>query len=410
MRVRRRRRRGEARPLLRPRSADADEDPDAPGAPAGRVAADDRRRAVGGEVDAAPEAASAVRRLEPRLLAPGPAGAYEDPRRARDPVERAADDRGVAASRDRDAVAERPAGRVRRRQLRALLRPDLARAAVDTSGAGAVLRRPEDRRCAVGGEGAAPAEAAEGGVARCRDDDARNGEGTRGVGRIGERRRREQEQSRRYGAGDEAPGYAAARAPESSSCAIWIAFSAAPLRRLSLARKSARPFSVVVSWRIRPTRTSSMPCGLARGRELVELHRRGGLEQRAGALGGERLLGLDPDRLGVADHDRHADARGLDRQVGQLHDLAGLGAELRLLVELLAVEVPVHAQVVLVGRLAAQALHRLRAGARDRLVGRDAHAREAGLLVQRLEHARERDRAAVRVRDDARRSRARGRR
>jgi hypothetical protein len=53
------------------------------------------------------------------------------------------------------------------------------------------------------------------------------------------------------------------------------------------------------------------------------------------------------------------DARGADRQVGQLQDLACLVAELRLLVELDAVEVPVHAQVVLVGRLAAQPLHRL---------------------------------------------------
>ena len=73
------------------------------------------------------------------------------------------------------------------------------------------------------------------------------------------------------------------------------------------------------------------------------------------ARSGEQLvLGLDPDRLGVADHDRHADARRLDRQVGQLHDLARLGAELRLLVELLAVEVPVHPQVVLVRRLVAR--------------------------------------------------------
>lgn len=29
------------------------------------------------------------------------------------------------------------------------------------------------------------------------------------------------------------------------------------------------------------------------------------------------------------------------------------------------------------------------------------HAREAGLVMERLQHARERDRAAVRVRDDA---------
>ena len=124
-------------------------------------------------------------------------------------------------------------------------------------------------------------------------------------------------------------------------------------------------------------------------------------EQRACLLGRQVVLGLDPDRLGVADHDRHAHARRLDRQLGQLHDLLRLGAELRLLVELLAVEVPVHAQVVLGLRLVAKALHRLRACARDRLVGRDAHAREAGRVVQRLEHARERDRAAVRVGDDA---------
>ena len=53
------------------------------------------------------------------------------------------------------------------------------------------------------------------------------------------------------------------------------------------------------------------------------------------------------------------------------------------------------------GDCAAQPLHRLRARARDRLVGRDAHAREPRRVVQRLERARERDRAAVRVRDDA---------
>ena len=85
MRVRRCRRRSEAWPLLRPRPAVADEDPGAAGAPAERVAADDGRRTVGGEVDAAPEAASAVRRLELRLLAPRAAGAHEDPRGARRP-------------------------------------------------------------------------------------------------------------------------------------------------------------------------------------------------------------------------------------------------------------------------------------------------------------------------------------
>ncbi len=51
-------------------------------------------------------------------------------------------------------------------------------------------------------------------------------------------------------------------------------------------------------------------------------------------------------------------------------------------------KLPVHAQVVLVLRLVAQPLHRLRAGARDRLVRRDAHAHEPGCVVQRLQHAR----------------------
>ena len=52
-------------------------------------------------------------------------------------------------------------------------------------------------------------------------------------------------------------------------------------------------------------------------------------------------------------------------------------------------------------RLVAEALHRLRARAGDRLVRRDAHAHEARRIVQRLQHARERDRATVWVRDDA---------
>ena len=54
-----------------------------------------------------------------------------------------------------------------------------------------------------------------------------------------------------------------------------------------------------------------------------------------------------------------------------------------------------------VGRLVREPVHRLRAGAGDRLVGRDPDAGEAGLLVERLEDAGERDRAAVRVGDDA---------
>ena len=196
-------------------------------------------------------------------------------------------------------------------------------------------------------------------------------------------------------------GYAAARSRSSTSSAIWIAFSAAPLRRLSLARKSARPCSTVGSRRMRPTSTSSTPAALPGDGNSSSPHRRRRGEQLARALGSEVVLELDPDRLGVADHHRHAHAGRLDRQLGQLHDLARLVAQLRLLVELLAVEVPVHAQVVLVLRLVAQPFHRLRAGAGDRLVRRDAHAHEPGRLVQRLQDAGERDRAAVRVGDDA---------
>ena len=48
----------------------------------------------------------------------------------------------------------------------------------------------------------------------------------------------------------------------SSSSAIWIAFSAAPLRRLSHARKRTIPFSSVGSCRMRPTSTSSIPFAL----------------------------------------------------------------------------------------------------------------------------------------------------
>ena len=93
----------------------------------------------------------------------------------------------------------------------------------------------------------------------------------------------------------------------------------------------------------------------------------------------QRLLRLDPDRLGVPDEDRHADAGCRDRQVRQPQHLAALLADLRLLVELDSVEVPVHAQIVVGGRLGEQPLHRARAGTRHRLVGRDADAGETSL-------------------------------
>ena len=102
----------------------------------------------------------------------------------------------------------------------------------------------------------------------------------------------------------------------------------------------------------------------------------------------------------MSDHHRHPYAGCLDQQVGQLHDLLGLGAQLRLLVELLAVEVPVHAEVVIRGSFVCEAIHRLRACPGDGLVGRNPNPREPSLVVERLEDAGERDRAAVRVGDD----------
>ena len=65
----------------------------------------------------------------------------------------------------------------------------------------------------------------------------------------------------------------------------------------------------------------------------------------------ERCLRFDPHRLGVAHDDRDSHARRADGQIGKLEDLACLLAELDLLVVLEAVELPVHAQLMIVGVL-----------------------------------------------------------
>ena len=191
---------------------------------------------------------------------------------------------------------------------------------------------------------------------------------------------------------------AAARAGARRSGSRSARRPCAGCRRRRRARARSRPSG---SRRIRPTSTSSPPAAPPGvGNCSSRIAGRVG-EDRRRLLGRERLLRLDPDRLGVPDEHRHPHARRADRERRQLEDLARLLAQLLLLVELDAVEVPVHAQVVLLRRLAAQPLHRLRAGAGDRLVGGDAHAHEPGGVVQRLEGAGERDRAAVRVGDDA---------
>ena len=103
----------------------------------------------------------------------------------------------------------------------------------------------------------------------------------------------------------------------------------------------------------------------------------------------------------MPDQDRHAYARHGERQLGELEDLPRFRAQLRLLVEVDAVEFPVHVEVGRCRRSRAQLLHPLDARARSRLVGADSDAPEARGLVQRLQHHRQRNRAAVRVRDDA---------
>ncbi len=103
----------------------------------------------------------------------------------------------------------------------------------------------------------------------------------------------------------------------------------------------------------------------------------------------------------MSDKHGHPHAGDRDRQVRQLEDLARLRAELCFLLEVDAVEVPVHVEVGLGRRRRAQLVHPLDACTRTRLIGTHARAREAGGVVQWLQHHRQRDRAAVRVGDDA---------
>ena len=103
----------------------------------------------------------------------------------------------------------------------------------------------------------------------------------------------------------------------------------------------------------------------------------------------------------MADEHRHSHAGRRNRQVGQLHDLPRLRHELRFLVRLVADPVPVHQQVVLGSCLGLKFGHTMRARAGDRLIRRDPDALDADRVVQWLEHAGQRNRAAVRVRNDA---------
>src|SRR5690606_24886997 len=73
-----------------------------------------------------------------------------------------------------------------------------------------------------------------------------------------------------------------------------------------------------------------------RGRDVRELDSGGVREELPRPLRGDRALELGVDRQRVAGEHRDADARAGDRELGQAEDLAGLVAQLLLLVGLLA--------------------------------------------------------------------------
>src|SRR5207244_6663942 len=67
----------------------------------------------------------------------------------------------------------------------------------------------------------------------------------------------------------------------------------------------------------------------ARGGEVLEANAWCGRQQLAHLLWRDRCDGLDPDRLGVSDHDRDPDTGRADGKLGQLENLARLGPKLR---------------------------------------------------------------------------------
>ena len=152
--------------------------------------------------------------------------------------------------------------------------------------------------------------------------------------------------------------------------------------------------------RIRPTSTSSRPAADPGVGKFFERHVGRRLEDRARLLRRERLLCLDPDRLAVADEHRRADAGGLDRQVRQAEDLAGLLAEFQLLVELVADEVPIHREIGLHRLDGPQTFDTGVPRTRHGLVGRKPHLPHTCRVMERLEDTGELDRRAVRVRHD----------
>ena len=143
---------------------------------------------------------------------------------------------------------------------------------------------------------------------------------------------------------DSSPGKRSPRAPPdrpsaqlssaATSSAIWTAFSAAPLRRLSLETKRARPLLHRLVLADAADVGRVLAGGLEGGRDVGDGHARGARQQLRRALGADRAGEAGVDLEGVAGEDRDADAGAGDLQLGDLQDLAGLVAELLLLVGL----------------------------------------------------------------------------
>ncbi len=226
---------------------------------------------------------------------------------------------------------------------------------------------------------------------------------------VSERRARRRGGRSARGSSSARPRRAVARAAARRSGSRSAPRPCAGCRRRRRARaRSAR----VVSRRMRPTSTSSIPAACSGRREVVEADARRGAEQLAGVARARAAPRVStqtasawPTSTGTRTHVRAGSAARA--APGSCASRRGASTPRR--TPRRRSPSPCARSCSSVARRA-QPLHRLRAGARRRLVRRDAHAREAGGVVQRLEHARERDRAAVRVRRRCRRARARARR
>ena len=274
--------------------------------------------------------------------------------------------RGEAEVRDRRGRAARPVLVVAERRPRAAARNAAPRVAVaELGGRAALVDRVAEHRHRPGDARHQPRRRL---VARrpARRDVA---------GRDQRRRRRGDEQRERR---DERRAAIKLRraAAASRSSAIWIAFSAAPLRRLSPTTKSARP--------LLDRRVAADPAdehvvaagGAARRRELLEPDARRARRASRVACSGESGCSVSsqtasawPTSTGTRTHVALIGSSGSSR-ILRVSSRSFSSSSNSTPSKLQSMRRSCSS-----GDSAAEPLHRLRAGAGDRLVGRDPHAR-----------------------------------